>query len=697
VDKLTGISPKRLRTGLVLFLIALAVPSGILIQQAYSQLKWQSFHQHRIIAEDLASRIDSNLRRVIAQEESRSFSDYQFLVVGGKTDLNYLQRSPLSNFPPAPSVPGTIGYFQVDSQGALSTPLLPQPPESASALGIVGDDYTERLTLENRIRGILSRNRLVGSVKGELRSADARGFRDSAPEKAIKSEAGKAKASPEVAAEGMPFAGEPAPLVGQAAFDQLKAPSRQNETREREALGRKQGKIADFNLDYSYQANLSNKPAEPRLKKQSAPGPKRAARKERTTVAAPAPLSERSDVQPSTQESDELRIHTFESEIDPFEFSQLDSGHFVLFRKVWRDRERIIQGLLIDREPFLDGIASTAFEESTLSAMSDLIVAYQGTVYSAFKSGAALDIASEIGEFSGSVLYQTRLSPPLNDFELVFSVTRLPLGPGASLITWVAVVLGGVLLAGFLLMYRAGLAQIRIARQQRNFVSAISHELKTPLTSIRMYSEMLREGWTPEEKKITYYQYILGESERLTRLINNVLQLAKLGRGEVKMEIRPVAVEALLEGVREKVLTQTESAGFTCNLSIAPELRGVEVETDPDAFTQIIINLVDNAIKFSRKAEKKIIELGARPHSDGAVRFSVRDYGPGIAPNQMKKIFKLFYRAENELTRETVGTGIGLALVQQLASRMHGQVDVVNQSPGAEFRITITAPPLIKF
>jgi signal transduction histidine kinase len=114
------------------------------------------------------------------------------------------------------------------------------------------------------------------------------------------------------------------------------------------------------------------------------------------------------------------------------------------------------------------------------------------------------------------------------------------------------------------------------------------------------------------------------------------------------------------------------------------------VAVDADAFTQIVINLVDNAIKFSKNAEHKIIEIGSRLSGDKRILFSVRDYGPGIPADQMKKIFQLFYRSESELTRETVGTGIGLAIVHQLALAMDGNVDLINVEPGAEFRFWFT-------
>ncbi len=692
MDSPGGLDRKRLGRWLALFFTALAIPSGILIQQAYSQLKWQSFHQHRVIAEELAARIDSNLRRLIQQEDSRSFNDYQFLMAGRESGLNYQQRSPLSSFPASIPLPGAIGYFQVDSQGSLSTPLLPQRSSFSAVTGIPEPEFEQRLTLQNRIRAILSRNRLVGTGKKDrIPSPVAAGSRDSPLRQPGKTELETAASQDRkiTRSEATQRVEESGSLAAQAAFDQLNSPARRNESREKRERSQKQGRITDYNLDYSYQSGLA-KASEPQAKNKIAPESKRLALQERVAAASPE-AAPRADFDASPVLQDELAIRTFESEIDPFEFSLLDSGHFVLYRKVWRDGQRYIQGLLIEQQPFLDGMVKAAFEESSLPEMSDLIIAYQGTVYSAIKRGTSLDIASGIPEFTGSVLYQTRLAPPLNDFELVFSVTHLPLGPGSTLIAWVGTVLGGVLLGGFLLVYRTGVVQIKAAQQQRNFVSAISHELKTPLTSIRMYSEMLREGWMPEEKKINYYNYILSESERLTRLINNVLQLAKLGRGEVRMEIKAIPVRALMEDVRKKVLSQTEGAGFEFRPLMAPEIGNLEVDIDPDAFTQIIINLVDNAIKFSRKSNQSLIEFACGLEPKDSVCFSVRDYGPGVAPNQMKKIFRLFYRPENELTRETVGTGIGLALVQQLARRMNGEVDVVNKSPGAEFRITIPA------
>ena len=122
-------------------------------------------------------------------------------------------------------------------------------------------------------------------------------------------------------------------------------------------------------------------------------------------------------------------------------------------------------------------------------------------------------------------------------------------------------------------------------------------------------------------------------------------------------------------------------------------VNDAKISIDEDCFTQIIINLVDNAIKFSRDATEKVVEVRSKRVANDQVVFSVRDFGPGVPRDQMKKIFELFYRSESELTRETVGTGIGLAIVYQLTTAMGGSVDLVNVDPGAEFRVTWQAMP----
>ena len=173
----------------------------------------------------------------------------------------------------------------------------------------------------------------------------------------------------------------------------------------------------------------------------------------------------------------------------------------------------------------------------------------------------------------------------------------------------------------------------------------------------------------------------------MTRLINNVLQLARMSRNEQTSNLTDITVGDAMAELKPRLESQLEPSGFKLEINADTAADEARIQIDLDWFIQIFTNLVDNAVKFSAKADSHRVEIRYQLMQDGKLQFAVRDYGPGIDPDQMKKIFTLFYRSENELTRETVGTGIGLALVHQLANAMHADVDVVNCDPGAEFRI----------
>lgn len=710
---LAGLDRKRLRLWLTVFFMALAIPTGILVYQAYSQLKWEAFHQYRVLAGELAERIDTRISALINAEEARSFADYAFLTVAGDPAANFLQRSPLSGFPPESSIPGLVGYFQVDTHGEFSTPLVPPAGTAASRYGLSAAELEERLTLQQRIGEILGRNQLLQEREtGRLAARHAVTEERQVNETHRDRRAELADTRPGEDAdtlEQLSLKDSAAPLAvdtatarvqGQAAFDMLNKATAPREPQNKQQAASTLGRVEDLKLDDRYRSGGADE-ARREITGARPPVAAKRARKELGSLPEPAPESEaafpeglRESETPApglSRVQNGIRIRTFESEIDPFEFSLLESGHIVLFRKVWRDGQRYIQGILIEQRPFVRDLVEALFLDTALSAMSDLLVAWRGDVVSAFSGQATREYLSSARELRGTLLHQTRLSAPLGDLELIFSIKRLPAGAGGGVIAWLAAILVLVLFGGFYLMYRLGAGQIDLTRQQQDFVSAVSHELKTPLTSIRMYGEMLRAGWASEEKKALYYDYIFDESERLSRLITNVLQLARMTRNHLQIDSKPLAVTTLIDDIRSRVSSQVERAGFELKLCCAPDAEQAVIRVDSDSFTQIIINLVDNAIKFSAGSEHKVIDIACQRFREGSVQFSVRDYGPGIPRDQMKKIFSLFYRSENELTRETVGTGIGLALVHQLAKAMDGKVDVVNRDPGAEFQVILPA------
>jgi len=710
---------RRLTLLLLLFFLALALPTSVLVYQAYGQLKWEAFYQHQRLARELTLRIDAGFRNVIEREGNRPISDYEFLNVTGEGETAFLQPSPLSRFPLESDLSGLLGYFQVDASGRLRTPTVPET--DASAYGISASELQQRAQLAGRIRGILGENRLVGKSDDSPtigattmapltarspaieESLEASKRADSSVFSSVSESASAQSISRDIGADE-PAAGDGDSLA-QSGFDNLSL-RKQNAPAARAAAT---DQVKDLKLEDSYQvaaeaqaiaaeADTAQVPAERVDGEQQA----EAKRTRKEKVSLPQAMSpsmtrsmslgedaaeeeQRAAGSPAGQQS--IRIETFESEVEPMEFALLDSGHFVLFRRVWHQDERYVQGVLIDQAGFIDGLIRAPFRESSLSSMSELIVAYRGAILRQYSAEYSRLYRPSAEQDSSELLYQGRLIAPFADVELIYTLARLPIGAGGQVIIWSALVLALVLIGGCLMLLRLGHRQLALARQQQDFVSAVSHELKTPLTSIRMYGEMLREGWVDEAKRKTYYDFIFHEAERLTRLINNVLQLARLSRNEQTASISPVTVGAALAELKPRLESQLEASGFSLSIDGEVEVEQLLIPVDVDWFIQIFINLVDNAVKFSAAAENRSIDLQFRQMQDGRVQFAVRDYGPGIEADQMKKIFTLFYRSENELTRETVGTGIGLALVRQLSGAMRAEVDVVNAEPGAEFRI----------
>lgn len=226
--------------------------------------------------------------------------------------------------------------------------------------------------------------------------------------------------------------------------------------------------------------------------------------------------------------------------------------------------------------------------------------------------------------------------------------------------------------------------QLTLARQKTDFVSNVSHELKTPLTSIRMFSELLAEGRVAEpEKQRSYLNIITAETARLTRLINNVLDFARMDRGEKKYTMADCDLAVIARETAETFRPHLESAAFKFEVSLPQS--PVPMRADRDAIAQVIVNLLSNAEKYSNGAKEISLEVMERrapsqPVADGRaeavlgapfIEVRVMDRGPGVARGCEEKIFEQFYRADDSLNSGVQGSGLGLTLARQIA-RAHG-------------------------
>jgi len=243
-----------------------------------------------------------------------------------------------------------------------------------------------------------------------------------------------------------------------------------------------------------------------------------------------------------------------------------------------------------------------------------------------------------------------------------------------------------VLACGIVLTYRNVFKEMALARLKSDFVSNVSHELRTPLSLIRLYAETLEMGrLTSPEKYQEYYCIIRKESERLTALINNILDFSRIEAGRKEYDFRETDLRELVHNTLDSYRYQIEQHGFAYEEKIdeVPPLR-----VDREAMARSLVNLVNNALKYSQ--DRKFIGVNLY-RDNGSVKLEVVDHGIGIPPQEQSKIFEKFYRVGDPLVHNTKGSGLGLSLVRHIAQAHGGEV-LVDSSPGQGSKFTITLP-----
>ena len=243
----------------------------------------------------------------------------------------------------------------------------------------------------------------------------------------------------------------------------------------------------------------------------------------------------------------------------------------------------------------------------------------------------------------------------------------------------VVVIVGGLAVLGFGIRRERRLSDLK-----SEFISNVSHELKTPLSIISMFGEMLANGRTKNpEQAHEYAEIIWRESVRLGRLIDNVLDFAKIERGMGVYEFADDAdVGEVVDRAVELSGRRVAAADMTLEVELEPDLPRVRL--DGNAFTLAVLNLIDNAIKYAVDGKK--IALSLKQQADRVV-LAVRDWGPGIDPEEQDRIFERFYRAKAVRLKPIRGSGIGLALVQHIARAHGGDVEVASTPEGSTFSI----------
>jgi signal transduction histidine kinase len=248
-------------------------------------------------------------------------------------------------------------------------------------------------------------------------------------------------------------------------------------------------------------------------------------------------------------------------------------------------------------------------------------------------------------------------------------------------------VLSLFVIGGLALTYRSVSKEMELARLKSDFVSNVSHELRTPLSLIRLYAETLELGRIKTQEKMEeYYRIIRKESERLSALINNILDFSRIEAGRKEYDFRKTDIAELVGNTLDAYRYQIEQQGFAFEQSIDSTIPPVRV--DREAIARSLVNLINNALKYS--TDEKF--LGVKLYrADSVLKLEVVDRGIGIARSEQSKIFEKFYRAGDPLVHNTKGSGLGLSLVRHIAHAHGGEVEV-ESAPGKGSKFTLSLP-----
>ena len=632
----------KLKLAILCFLVAFCIPFSYLIIRTYAGVAREEQSQLRFFAETLFDHMQEELAALVQREEARTVEAYH-VTLAAAGGVN--QPSPLAGLPTEGFI---LGYLQNNPDGSMQTPLTQDVDRAPAAYRDLIEQLRQVNQIFNNKKWTLVRS--AGAPPAQTPSEDTAPVpADSFAERYLFSKERKGSKS---------------------------------------ALGQQNTRLEEITA--SQAVNLArekknDKEAQPREAPAAATtqAPEQTAGQKRAVAAtAEKPAAEAEALKAMPDEAAAPHQQLFQVEVAPLQSVFIDAGRIYIFRRVAMDNQIIRQGFVLLAEPFLRHLAEMHFNPQPMAGFTrlQLMVNQNGRQQELVKAGAAAA--------AGALVASRTFPAPFNFISASVSGAAIPASAVRRTLNTALSALAAVLLLGLLLIYKSVRSVVDLSERRSRFVSSVTHELKTPLTNIRLYVEMLEQGIasTPEREH-AYLQVLGNESARLGRLIDNVLAMARLENKQRPLDLTRGCLEEVLDETRAIMTPKLQQEGFELVL----QTRQAPVFTyDAQAMVQVLINLFDNSIKFGRQAPDRRITLTIDP-SDRWARIAVADTGPGIPRRDLKRVFDDFYRADNTLTRATSGTGIGLALVRKLVRAMGGRVQAANND-GPGCTITLLLP-----
>jgi signal transduction histidine kinase len=653
------------------------------------------------VAEQIRQDVKRKLDEFIQAEQQRKYTDYLYYYV--PDNVADAQQPPLLRSPLGEQLSNSFayGYFQIEADGSIVTPYSPSRPLQVNeSNAMTGEVQRQVANITSNVLPSITRRsgtlRLLNrqtAVQDEKKGSLSAMLRENATSLAADSDVvQKPKGAPSKAypIESLKQEAQESQVVTQQRafvnFNQVQAvpPASQSPAPT-------QGQQAQLH-DFAYAPQAAPVPVPQSRSVQGGTIAQAQANPSVPTLqdreGSPPASAGEAGLRKDLPEMVQIRIEPFVPLVVPGADpgTSIFGGQVFLLRHVQIEDRHLLQGFQLDEHKLIAEVEESArrfmrdgmgFELPQVSKVNEQANdAGEKAAYTAILDFGFGDLVLSLKELDPAWI--TKRSGELH--RIYFGI--------------IATVVGAVTLALVSLWHNVR-AQVRLATKKDDFISAVSHELRTPLTSIRMYSEMLENNWIKSQDKLAeYYRNMRQESERLSRLVENVLDFARLQKGRRRYAFQLGHLNDCVAEVVEMMRPYAEQRGFVIRTRFEPI---EQTAFDKDAVTQIVVNLIDNAVKYAACATDKTISV----HTQGKGGFTiieVEDHGPGVPHRQRKKVFEEFYRFEgkpaakgdNQSQPQTTGTGLGLTLVKHFAEAHGGYVEIDSAQPtGAIFRVAL--------
>lgn len=635
---------KRFRLLIVLFCVGLSIPLGYLIIRTYDSLEAEARGQLRFFAETIFGEMEAALADRVRQEEGRAVDEYnpRYTPPGGG---GATVPSPLSR-PPDP--PYILGYFQNNPDGSFQTPLADSVKDAPAAL-------------QARVRQLETANSAFNGSRHGVTGAEA-DIMDWAP----------------APVPDTPAAQQTAPGFA----DRFLSRSRQQKS----ILGQSKKRVEEITMDQALNLAKADRSAGYADDEGVAPPPSAETESLRRPAEAPARDLREERREAAAPRSDGLAMadgRTLQAEVDPLQAVFLSEDQIFVFRRIILDNRIYRQGFVLKVGAFLDHLAARYFADQPMARFTALHLRAEGGPGEARTVRAGAPVAHP------RYVLERTFPRPFSFLRATLTCQEIPPTEGRKTLTLMVAVLAGVLLVGLFAIHHSARVVVDLSERRSRFVSSVTHELKTPLTNIRMYIEMLEGGIARSpEREAEYYRILGAECARLSRLINNVLELSRLEKKQFRLDLREGDFSEVIDEVRRIMEPRLTAEGVSLTVDRRP---GRDFRYDPEVMIQVLINLMENSVKFGKSAPEKRITLTVAPEKNRMV-IRLSDTGPGIPRRSLKKVFDDFYRVDSPDIRTTRGTGIGLAFVKKVIRLAGGSVSAKNNDgPGCTITISLPA------